>query len=36
MPIDKRIDAFAATREVSARYVANDGPRKFPFGLHAK
>jgi hypothetical protein len=26
MPIYKRIDAFAAAREVSARYVANDGP----------
>jgi hypothetical protein len=26
MPIHKRIDAFAAAREVSARYVANDGP----------
>jgi hypothetical protein len=25
MPIYKRIDAFAAAREVSARYVANDG-----------
>jgi len=36
MLIDKRIDAFAAAREVSARYVANDGPRPLPFGLHAK
>ena len=36
MPIDKRIDAFAAARKVSARYVANDGLRPLPFGLHAK
>jgi hypothetical protein len=36
MPIYKRIDAFAAAREVSARYIANDGPRPPPFGLHAK
>ena len=36
MPIDKPIDAFATALEVSARYVANDGPRPFPFGLHAK
>jgi hypothetical protein len=36
MLIDKRIDTFAAAREVSARDVANDGPRPIPFGLHAK
>jgi hypothetical protein len=36
MLIDKRIHAFAAAREVSARYVANDLPRPLPFGLHAK
>ena len=36
MPIYKRIDAFAAAREVSACDVANDGPRPLPFGLHAK
>jgi len=36
MLIDKRIHGFAAAREVSARYVANDGPRPLPFGLHEK
>ena len=36
MLIDKRIDAFAAAREVSARYVADDGLRPRPLGLHAK
>jgi hypothetical protein len=36
MLIDKRIHAFAAAREVSARYVANDGPRPFPFDPHPK
>jgi hypothetical protein len=36
MPIDKPIHAFAAAREVSTRYVANDGSRPLPFGLHAK
>jgi hypothetical protein len=36
MLIDKRIHGFAAACEVSARYVANDGPRPLPFGLHEK
>jgi hypothetical protein len=36
MPTDKRIDAFASAREVSTRYVANDGPRPLSIGLHAK
>jgi hypothetical protein len=36
MLIDKGIHAFAAAREVSARYVSNNGPRPLLFGLHAK
>jgi hypothetical protein len=36
MLIDEPIHVFAAAREISARYVANDGPRPLPFGPHAK